>query len=261
MTMHGLLIALWLFQVSTANAVINQIGIDQQLNSQVDPDLKFVDESGKSVRLGDYFGAKPIILTPVYYSCPMLCPMALNGFVKALRVLPFLPGKEFQILSFSIDPKEGPQLASERKTEYLKDYGKPAAAAGWHFLTGSPEAVQELTREIGYRYTFDRNTNQWAHASALLVLTPDGRISQYWYGVEYDPGDLRLSLVQASNGKIGSVVDHVLLYCYQYDPSTGKYSLMIMRIVRLCGIATVLALCAFMLSGSRRRREVSVGRE
>src|SRR4029079_13825660 len=131
--------------------------------------------------------------------------------------------------------------------------GKPAASAGWHFLTGSPDAVKELTREIGYRYTFDRNTNQWAHASAVLVLTADGRISQYWYGVEYDPGDLRLSLVQASNGKIGSFVDHALLYCFEYDPRTGKYSLMIMRIVRLFGVATMLVLITFMLMGSRPR--------
>jgi protein SCO1/2 len=250
--MPHLMLALWLLQTPNPDSVLSRIGIDQNLNAQIDPELSFVDESGKPVRLGDYFGSKPIIMTPVYYSCPMLCPMALNGFVKALRVMPFAPGKEFRIITFSIDPNEGHQLANERRAQYLRDYNKPVSADGWHFLTGSTDAVAQLTSELGYRYTFDPNTNQWAHASAVVVLTPDGHISQYWYGVEYDPGDLRLSLVQASNGKVGSVVDHALLYCFQYDPRTGKYSLMIMRIVRVFGIATVLCLFAFMRAAWRR---------
>jgi len=238
------------------DSIIAQIGVDQNLNAKLDPAIPLRDELGRRVKLGDYFGKNPVILTPVYYACPMLCTELLNGLVKALRVMPLTAGKDFAIVTFSIDPNEGPVLAASKKEHYVRDYGRSQASAGWHFLTGTPDAIQKLTHEIGFRYTFDRNTNQWAHASTIVVLTPDGRISQYWNGIEYDPGDLKLSLVQASDGKIGSVVDHVLLYCYQYDPVTGKYSLMIMRIIRTCGILTVLGILTFILT-TRKQRNIT----
>jgi len=245
-----------LLQNPNPDSVIARIGIDQKLDSPIDRDIPFRDESGRSVKIGDYFGSKPVVLTPVYYACPMLCTELLNGMVNALHVLPFTPGKEFDIVTFSIDPNEGPELASAKKNHYLRDYGRPQASSGWHFLTGSREAVERLTDQIGFRYTFDRNTNQWAHASTIMILTPDGKLSQYFNGIEFDPGDLRLSLVQASDGKIGSVIDHVLLYCYEYDPATGKYSLLIMRVVRSFGILTVLGVATFVLTASRKRKSI-----
>jgi protein SCO1/2 len=242
-----------LLQGTYADSIIAQIAINQKLGTQLDGNTPFLDENGRSVTLGEYFGAKPIILTPVYYTCPMLCTELLNGLVKALRAMSLSAGRDFEILTFSIDPNEGPALAAARKEHYLRDYNRPGTGPGWHFLTGSADMIQKLTGDIGFRYTFDRNTNQWAHASTILVLTPDGRVSQYWNGVEFDPGDLKLSLMQASNGNVGSIVDHVLLYCFRYDPVSGKYSLAIMRIVRLAGIVTVLSILAFVLAGSRKR--------
>jgi protein SCO1/2 len=199
------------------------------------------------VKLADYFKGKPVILTPVYYRCPMLCGELLNGFVRALRVLRFTAGNEFEIVTFSIDPAEKPDLASAKKKQYIHDYGRQGAAEGWHFLTGTAESIDNLAGQIGFRYSYDRATKQWAHASTIIVLTPDGRLAQYFPGIEFDPGDLRLSLVQASNGSIGSVIDHVLLYCYRYDASTGKYSLAIMRVIQLCSIGTMLVLALFII--------------
>jgi protein SCO1 len=241
-----------LLQSSPADSVIAKIGIDQKLNAAIDRNIPFVDETGRAVLLGDYFGRKPVILTPVYYSCPMLCSELLNGFVRALRVMPFTAGNEFEIVTFSIDPAEKPELAASKKAHYLRDYDRRGAEAGWHFLTGPPESVNKLAEEIGFRYTYDNGTRQWAHASTIVVLTPDGRLSQYWNGIEFEPRDLRLSLVQASNGAIGSIVDHVLLYCYQYDATTGRYSLAVMRVVQLCSIVTLLALGAFIWSSWRK---------
>jgi protein SCO1/2 len=238
----------------TPDTILTQIGIDQKLGSQVDPAIEFRDESGQPVKLGEYFGARPVILTPVYYECPMLCNMLLNGLVKALHVMPFAAGKEFEIISFSIDPNEQPALAAEKKQHYIRDYGKPQAAAGWHFLTGSPESVHKLADEIGFWYTYDSYTKQWAHTSGIVLLTPSGAVSQYFYGIEFDPTDLKLSLIQASNGKLGSLTDHVLLYCFQYNPTTGKYSIAIMRVLRLLGVATILLIGGFIFVESRRKR-------
>ena len=250
-------VALMLFLLfQNGDAVISKIGIDQNLNGRIDLDNTFVDETGRAVKLGDYFGRKPVILTPVYYSCPMLCGELLNGFVRALRVLRFTPGKEFEIVTFSFDPAEKANLAAAKKAQYLHDYGRSGAAEGWHFLTGTPEAIDRLANQIGFRYTFDGATKQWAHATSIIVLTADGKISQYWTGIEFDPGDLKLSLMQAADGKIGSIVDHVLLYCYEYNASTGKYSVAIMRVVRLFGIATILSIAAFIWV--TRRREVTM---
>jgi len=245
-------VSLWLLQ--NPESVLTRIGIDQKLDTRIDASISFYDESGHAVTLRDYFGTKPIILTPIYYECPMLCSMQLNGLVKALRVMPITAGRDFEIVTFSIDPKEIPELALAKKTHYVRDYGRPEAAAGWHFLTGSADSIHRLTDEIGFRYMYDSFTGQWAHSSAIVVLTPDGRVAQYLYGIEYDPGALKFSLTRAFNGGIGSLVDHVLLYCFQYDPSTGRYSLAIMRLVRAGGIATVLVLAAFMFTASRRKK-------
>src|SRR5215831_5549782 len=214
------------------DSVLTQIGIDQKIGAQVDPNILFRDESGQTVRLGDYIATKPVILTPVYYECPMLCSMLLNGLVKTLHVLRFTAGQEFEIVTYSINPNEKPELAQDKKQHYVHDYGRSGAAAGWHFLTGDPESIRKLSDEIGFRYTYDAYTKQWAHTSGIVVLTPGGVISQYFYGIEFDPSDLRLSLIQSSNKKLGSLTDHVLLYCFQYNPTTGKYSLAIMRIMR-----------------------------
>ena len=246
-----LLMSLLLLQQTPADSVITSIGIDQKLGMQIEKDIPFRDERGQAVRLGDFFGNKPVILTPVYYECPMLCSMQLNGLVRALRVMPFAAGKEFEIITFSIDPAETPELAASKKQHYVRDYGKPSAEAGWHFLAGDEESIRRLTDAIGFRYMYDAPIDQWAHASAIVVLTPDGRVSQYFYGIEHDPGDLKYSLIEASGGKIGSFIDHALLFCYRYNPSTGKYSLAIMQVVRLGGVATVLGLLAFIVLGGR----------
>ena len=204
------------------------------------------------MKLGDYLRAKPIILTPVYYECPMLCSMLLNGLVQSLHVMPLTAGKDFEIVTFSFNPGEQPELAAQKKQHYIRDYGRPQAAAGWHFLTGSEESIRSLTEQVGFRYTYDTYTRQWAHTSGILVLTPEGRISQYFYGLEYDPKALRLGLVEASNGKVGSLVDHVLLYCFQYNPTTGKYSIAIMRILRTAALATLLLIVTYMLVSKKR---------
>jgi protein SCO1/2 len=236
------------------DSILTQIGIDQKLGAQLDPGIEFRDESGQTVRLGDYFGTKPLILTPVYYECPMLCSMLLNGLVKALHVMPFTAGKEFEIITFSIDPDEQPDLAAQKKLHYVRDYGRPQAAAGWHFLTGNEQSIHKLAGELGFRYTYDTYTRQWAHASGIVLLTPAGVVSQYFYGIEYDPADLRLSLIQASNQKLGSLTDHILLYCFQYNPTTGKYSIAIMRVLRTLAVATVLFIAGFIFVESRRKR-------
>ena len=227
------------------------IGIDQNLGVQVDPQIAFRDEYGRPVQLGSFFGSRPIILVPVYYECPMLCSMQLNGLVSAMRVLPFTAGKEFDIVTFSIDPDETPALALAKRDHYIHDYARAGADRGWHFLTGTPEAIHQLTDAVGYRYTYDEAIRQWAHASALIVLTPSGRVSQYFFGIEYDPADLKYSIIEASGGKVGSFIDHALLFCYQYNPATGRYSLAIMRILQATGLATMLALVVFMIYAKR----------
>jgi protein SCO1/2 len=225
--------------------------VDQQLNAQVPPDLTFRDDSGKEVQIGDYFRRKPLILSLVYYECPMLCSMTLNGLTEALRALSFDVGKEFDVLTVSFEPKDTPAAAAAKKASYVKDYGRIAAAAGWHFLTGDERSIQALTDAVGYRYKWDTLTNQWAHVSAIMILTPDGRVSQYLYGLEFSARDIRLSLIQASQNKIGTVVDQLILYCYHYDPATGKYGFAIMTAIRLAGFGTLLALTLFVLKNRR----------
>lgn len=225
---------------------LKNVGIEQHLDEQIPADLAFRDETGKPVRLGDYFGKKPAILNLVYYQCPMLCNEVLSGLESALRVLKFDVGKEFDVITVSFDPHETPDMATKKKAEFVKRYGRAGAAEGWHFLTGSQESIDALTKAAGFQYQYDPKTGQFAHSTAIMVLTPEGKIAQYYYGVEYAPKDLRLGLIQASENKIGTLADQVLLYCYHYDPTTGKYGAIIARVLQLSGLATVLALGIFM---------------
>jgi protein SCO1/2 len=225
---------------------LQNVGIEQHLDEQIPADLSFRDETGKPVRLGDYFGKKPMILNLVYYNCPMLCGEVLSGLEGALRVLKFDVGKEFDVLTVSFDPRETPDMATKKKAEFLKRYGRAGAAEGWHFLTGPQESIDALTKAAGFQYQYDPKTGQFAHATAIMILTPEGKIAQYYYGVDYAPKDLRLGLIQASENKIGTLADQVLLYCYHYDPTTGKYGAIISRVLKLAGIATLLGLGILM---------------
>jgi protein SCO1/2 len=226
-------------------AALKDVGIDQRLNERVPLDLEFKDEAGKTVELRQYFGRKPVVLSLVYYECPMLCTMVLNGMLRSLRALKLDAGRDFEILTVSFNPKETPALAAAKKQTYLERYGRPAAAEGWHFLTGDEDNIRKLTEAVGFRYKYDAERDQYVHASGIMVVTPDGRLARYLYGIEYSARDLRLSLVEASAGRIGSPVDKILLYCFHYDPSTGKYSLLIMNVIRAAGTVTVLAIVAF----------------
>lgn len=225
---------------------LKHVGIEQNLNQQIPPDLLFRDEAGNQVYLRDYFGKRPLILNLVYYHCPMLCGEVLSGLESALRVLKFDVGKDFDVLTVSFDPKDTPKDATAKKAEFLKRYNRPGAESGWHFLTGPQSSIEALTNAAGFQYEYDSKSGQYAHATAIMVLTPEGKIAQYYYGVEYAPKDLRLGLVQASEGKIGNLVDSVLLYCYHYDPDTGKYGPLVSRILKLAGGATILVLGAFL---------------
>jgi protein SCO1/2 len=239
---------------------LENVGIEQHLDTQVPPDLSFHDETGKPVKLGDYFGRKPLILNLVYYNCTMLCGEALAGLASAMRLVKFDVGNEFDVVTVSFDPRETPEMAAAKKKDYVGRYGRANAAAGWHFLTGQPDAINALTKAVGFQYQYDAKTNQYAHATAIMVLTPQGRISRYFYGVDFPPKDLRMGLVEASQGKIGNAVDAVLLYCYHYDPETGKYGAMVANILRLAAAATILIMGIFLftlwrldLSVARRR--------
>lgn len=226
--------------------ILSDISIDQNLSHTVPLNLAFKDENGRDVKLSDYFGAKPVILALVYYECPMLCTETLNGMVSAFKVLKFDVGKEFNVVTVSFNAKETPALAAEKKKNYLRQYGRPGAENGWHFLTGQQDSIDALTKAVGFHYAWDQTTQQFAHATALILLTPQGTIAQYYYGVEYSPRDLRLGIIEASQGKSGTVVDQVLLYCYHYDPRTGKYGAVITRVLQLGGALTVLLLGGFM---------------
>jgi protein SCO1 len=226
---------------------LKNVGIEQHLNEQIPPSLTFRDENGNAVKLGDYFGKRPMILNLVYYQCPMLCGEVLSGLESAMRVLKFDAGKEFDVLTVSFDPKETPEMAAAKKADYLRRYGRPGAAAGWHFLTGPAASIDALTMAAGFQYQYDSKSEQFAHATAIMILTPGGKIAQYYYGVEFAPKDLRLGLIQASQNKIGTVVDQVLLYCYHYDPDTGKYGAIISRVLQLAAGATVLILGTFLI--------------
>ena len=225
---------------------LENVGIEQHLDAQVPPALTFRDETGKTVKLGDYFGHKPLILNLVYYNCTMLCGEALAGLSSAMRLVKFDVGNEFDVITVSFDPRETPEMAAAKKKDYVARYSRPNAAAGWHFLTGQQDSINALTKVVGFQYQYDAKSNQYAHATAIMVLTPQGRISRYFYGVDFPPKDLRMGLVEASQGKIGNAVDAVLLYCYHYNPETGKYGAMVSNILRLTAAATVLIMGIFL---------------
>jgi protein SCO1/2 len=234
-------------------SILDQVGLDQRLNQQVPLNLVFNDDNGQAVQLHQYFGQKPVILMLVYYQCPMLCTQVLNGFTGAMNgIVRFNIGREFNVVTVSIDPRDTPQDAATAKKRYLQRYRRAGAAEGWHFLTGKKDQIDQLAQAVGFRYAWDPEIKQYAHASGIMVLTPSGMVSQYYYGIEYAPRDIQLGLIEASKGKIGNVVDQVLLYCYHYDPRQGKYGAAVFNVLRLSALATVMVLGGFMLIMFRR---------
>ena len=226
----------------------------QRLGEQVPADLAFVDETGKAVRLGDYFGTRPVVLALAYYECPMLCTQVLSGMTAGLKGLTFDAGQEFEVVVVSIDPGEGPGLAAAKKASYVAHYDRDETAGAWHFLTGRKAEIDRLARTVGFSYTYDEKTDQYAHAAGLSILTPDGKIARYLFGIDFAPRDLRLSIVEANDRKVASPVDTLLLYCYHYDPATGAYGLMVMRIVRIAGVLFLLAMVTGFVVLRRRER-------
>jgi protein SCO1/2 len=234
---------------------LREVRIEQKLDQQLPLDLMFRDETGQAVKLGQYFGERPVVLALVYYDCPMLCTQVLNGMGEAFRVLPFQMGKEYDVVTISFDPRESAQLAEAKKkiyVGYLPAKMQASANAGWHFLTGDAESIRQITDAVGFRYHYDESTRQFAHASAIMVATPQGKLSRYYYGIQYSARDLRLGLIESAQNKIGSPVDQLLLYCYHYDPATGKYGAVVMNIVRAGGVATMLAIVVMFLVLRRR---------
>jgi protein SCO1 len=237
--------------------ILKRVGIDQRLNERVPLDLPFRDDRGREVTLGQYFGTRPVILALVYYDCPMLCNQILTGLTQTLRVLPFDAGREFDVVAVSFDPTEGPKLSGAKKAAYVSRYGREGAADGWHFLTGSQASITALTEAVGFRYEWEEQTRQWAHGAAIMVLTPSGVISRYFYGIEYGVRDVRLGLVEAADERIGSAADQLMLLCYKYDPMTGRYGMIALTSIRTGGVITVLALVSFIAVMLRRERKQS----
>ena len=249
---------------STSNQrplIFQQVGIDQHLNEQLPLNVHFRDEAGRDVALGEFFNKRPVILSLVYYRCPMLCGEVLNGLTSSLNVVNFDLGRDFDVVTVSIDPRETPDVAAKIKEVYLRRYSRHSSTSqqGWHFLTGTQDQIDQLTKTVGFRYVYDPRINQYAHASGIQVVTPEGKLSQYYYGIEYSPKDLRLGLIEASKNHIGTVVDKLILYCYHYDPTTGHYGAIAMRVLRVGGIVTVLLLGGFIITMARR--DVRAGRQ
>jgi protein SCO1/2 len=224
----------------------------QRLNTQLPLDLQFKDESGRTVALGEYFGKRPVVLAFVYYQCPMLCTQVMNGISMALKVIPFTPGKDFDVVLVSFDPRDTPEAANAKKRAHMQHWSVQDTADGWHFLTGDEAAIRQVTSAAGFTYEWDEETGQFAHVSGLLTTTPDGRLSRYFYGVEYSPKELRMALVESGEGKVGSAVEELLLYCFQYDPTTGRYGLVVMNLVRLGGLVTLALVAGFVVVMRRR---------
>jgi protein SCO1 len=254
------------FQYPTQNIdvrpeLLKDVGIDQKLNDSVPLDLAFRDEAGETVKLGQFFGDKPVVLSLVYYNCPMLCTQVMNGMERSLKDVPMDIGKQFSVVTVSIDPTERPALASAKRALYTGLYGRPGATQGWHFLTGDEPQIKQLANAVGFRYAYDPASKQFAHASAIMILTPQGKISRYLYGIQYATRDLRLGLVEASEGKIGTPVDQILLFCYHYDAATGKYSLLISRVLKAAGIFTVLVIGIGIFLLARSQHYAPPGRQ
>lgn len=234
---------------------LSGVTIEQKLNSQLPLNATFRDEYGNTVKLGKYFGKRPVVLALVYYQCPMLCTQILNGMTRAARVLTFTPGKDYDIVVISFDAREKPAQAMAKKEVYMKDYGHPETANGWHFLTGDPDSIKRVTDAVGFKYKWDVYTAMFAHASAIYILTPDGKLSKYFYGIDYSPKDMRFALIQASKNKIGTTVDQILLFCYHFDPHSAKYEFLAMGILRAAGAATLLLLGGFVLISIRKDKQ------
>jgi protein SCO1 len=239
---------------NTVPVALQDVSIEQRLNEQVPLELEFRDETGQTVKFGDYFGDKPVILSLVYYSCPMLCNQVLNGLTGALTAVKFDLGRDFNVVTVSFDAREKSELGAAKKEKYIEWYKRPGADEGWHFLTGDQQQIDRLSQAVGFRYAYDSRTNQFAHASGIMLLTPQGKVARYFYGIEYAPKDLQLGLVEASESKIGSPVDKLLLYCYHYDPATGRYGPVVVNIVRLGGVATVMGVVALLFILRRRTK-------
>lgn len=238
-------------------SVLQNVGIDQKLNTQIPVNLQFTDETGQRVALSRYFG-KPVVLALVYYQCPSLCNLILEGMLKTFKHVELDAGKDFNIVAVSFDPREKFELAAAKKQRFVEAYDRPSGSQGWHFLTDLNGSSKALADAVGFHYAFDKSTGQFAHASTIIVLTPQGRVAQYFYGIKYPERDVRLSLVGASKEKIGSVTDQILLFCYHYDPAKGKYTLAIMNVLRAAGLSTVLALGVFLTVMLRRDRSASL---
>jgi protein SCO1/2 len=238
-------------QTSWRPALLRSVGIEQKLGAQIPARLPFTDEAGRPVTLSQYLG-KPVILALVYYQCPSLCNMVLNGVLRSVKTLSMTAGEQYNIVAVSFDPRETSEMAAAKKASYIKGYNRESAEDGWHFLTGPEASSKGLAEAVGFHYAYDAVSNQFAHGSAIILLTPDGRVARYFYGIDYPARDLRLGLVEASNRRIGSAVDAVMLYCYHYDPSNGKYGLVIMDVLRAAGLITVAMLAGFMIVMFRR---------
>jgi protein SCO1/2 len=239
---------------STMPQPLREIGFDQNIDQQLPLDAQFVDENGAAVTLGSYYGEKPVLLAFVYYTCPMLCTQVLNAMTATISTLSLDAGKDFELVLVSIDPRETPAQAMAKKMEYLHRYKRPGADAGWHFLTGKEPEIKRVAKAAGFRYAWDEQTQQYAHPTGIIVTTTDGRLARYLFGIEYGPRDLKLALVEASQGKVGTFADQLLLYCYHYDPMTGRYGIYVMRTLRVAAVATVLALGTFIVVMVRRER-------
>lgn len=241
-------------QIVTSPSPSREVGFDQRVGMQVPLDAAFRDESGKTVRLGDYLGKKPVVLSLAYYECPMLCGIALEGLAKSLKGFSLVPGKDFEVVTVSFHPGEGPALARGKKDNLVRLYGRPGAEEGWHFLTGSEEQIRRVTEAVGFRYRWDEAQKQYAHATGVVLLTPQGTVSRYFFGVEYAPKELRLGLSEASEGKVGGVTAQLLLLCYKYDPTLGRYTTTVWAVLRVLGTGVALALAAFVLLALRREK-------
>ena len=236
---------------------LTHVSFEQRLNEQLPLELPFKDEAGRAVKLGDYFGKKPVVLTFVYYECPMLCTEVLNGLESSLRVLNETIGKEFDVVTVSFDPRETPVLAAGKKKAYLERYKRPEAEQGWHFLTGDQASIDALTQAAGFHFFWDEASHQFAHASGIVVATPAGKVSRYFLGIDYSPRDVKFALIESSNEKIGTLAERLLLYCYHYDPTAGNYGFVAMRAVRIGGAVTILALVGFVFVSIRRDHMVT----
>jgi len=239
---------------TTMPTALREIGFDQNIDQKLPLDATFRDETGKTVTLGSYYGQRPVLLAFIYYECPMLCTQVLNAMTATISMMSLDAGKDFELVLVGIDPRETPAQAAAKKTEYLHRYKRPGAEAGWHFLTGDDPEIKRVAKAAGFRYAWDDQTQQYAHPTGIIVTTPDGRLARYLFGIEYGPRDLNLSLVEASQGKVGSFADQLLLFCYHYDPMTGKYGIYVMRTLRVAGVATVLLIGTFIVVMVRREK-------